>query len=127
MTFFLGKQKLSNVKSVIATRSKLCVFFLILATFPSLVSISLLFLGSSTLYFLGYESRLWHLEDIIGAYVSVPYGWYLTLSLPFSWFYFVGGFLALVLGNYKPLLITALSSFVFGFYWPNMYVAILGI
>lgn len=67
------------------------------------------------------------LDDFLGMFVVMPFGWLLYLVLPPGWLSLIGLSLALYNSSLKPLLLSIVSSVVFGAIWPKWFVAMMGV
>ena len=67
------------------------------------------------------------IDDYFGMITSLPFGFLLSIGLPWGWTSLAGVALSLWLQDVRPLLISIISCVVFGVYWPKSFVAMMGI
>ena len=74
------------------------------------------------------------INDFIAMLVILPLGWLISIFIPLGWFLMPWGLLTvsgLALALYKksfiPLIISFVGAFAFGLFWPEMFVAMMGV
>lgn len=67
------------------------------------------------------------IDDLFGMITILPIGFLFSIALPWGWASTLGMALSLWLSDTRPLLISIISCFVFGLYWPKWYVTLMGV
>lgn len=67
------------------------------------------------------------LDDILGVFAMIPWGWSLSIIFPYSLISLCGLFLGIFINSLKPLIISLLYAAIFGWMWPYMFVAMMGV
>jgi uncharacterized membrane protein len=74
-----------------------------------------------------YQTEWRPINDIVGMYMIMPMGWVISLITPAGWLSVIGLGVALYKRNLKPLIISGLGSLLFALYWPQFFVAMMGV
>lgn len=67
------------------------------------------------------------IDDFFGMITLLPLGFIFSIAFPWGWASIAGVALSLWLRDIRPLLISVISCFVFGVYWPKWFVAMMGV
>ena len=108
------------------TRKKIFLYWLLVGVTFSILSASI----SMLFWHFTYEPEpnvKVLINDMIGMFTIMPLGWLIYLLTPAGWLSVLGLVLGLYTKSLKPLILSALGSILFGIYWPEHFVAIMGI
>jgi hypothetical protein len=67
------------------------------------------------------------IDDLLGMIMIMPFGMVIFLVVPWSWLNLSGLAFSLYRIDFKPLLLSIIGAIAFGIYWPEAFVAMMGI
>jgi len=109
------------------SRIKIFLYWLLISVVVSLVSsiISMLYWNYT---YIPEPNIDWRpIDDFFGMLKILPFGFLLSVAMPWGWASIVGLIIASWLKDSRPLLVSILSALVFGWYWPKWFVALMGV
>jgi hypothetical protein len=111
-----------------SNRKNVFLSWLLLGVVCSIISSTASLLYWEFTYVQKPNVRAWSpIDDIVGMFVIMPLGWLISLVTPAGWFSIIGLGLGLYRKSFKPLVLSAIGSVLFGVFWPKYFVGIMGI
>jgi hypothetical protein len=115
-------------KNESSSRKKVILAWLSLGVACSAISSTASLLYWEFTYVQEPNVRIWSpIDDVVGMFVIMPFGWIIALITPAGWLSIIGLGLSLYKKSFKPLVLSAVGSLLFGVFWPKYFVGIMGI
>ena len=120
-------QALCENREMEITRKKIFLYWFALGVVTSALTATVSMLFWNTTYVPDPDIDWVPINDIGGMFVVMPFGWLLSIATPAGWLSIFGLVLAMYKRNMKPLIFSAVGSALFGVFWPEIAVGLLGI
>lgn len=110
-----------------ASRKKILALWLISGFFTGLIIsvLSMLYWNHNYLPELNINWR--PVDDMFGMVILIPFGLLVSIAAPWGWASLAGLAISLWLKDIRPIVVSIVGAIIFGWHWPKMYVAFMGI